>query len=334
MRIVVVGAGAVGARVARQLVVAGDDQVRGTVQLVDPDAKRAQAVATSLGQPARVARDLDAAVADGADVVVLACPGPQRRLAEKALDAGAHVVSTTDDPRSATALLDLDAEARERNKTVVVGAGFMPGLTDVLARHAAADLTAVEEIHVAKAGTGGPACARQHHWALAAPMREWRDSEWVERNSGSGRELCWFPDPLGGLDCYRAALPDPVLLHAAFPSAIRVTARVAATRRDRITAHLPMLRRPHAEGRIGAIRVEVRGWRGAVADTRVLGVLDRPAVATGCVAAVTALWIGDGRLARPGASGLGLVVTDPIPFLSELGERGVRAAIFEGHAAA
>ena len=330
MRIVLVGAGAVGARIARQLLAAEAGPTVRALQLVDPDTKRVTAVARSLGSSSAVSRDLDDAVADGADVVVLACPGPQRRLAEKALDAGANVVSTTDDPRSSTALLDLDAEARERGKTVVVGAGFMPGLSDVLVRHAAADLTAIDEIHVAKVGTGGPACARQHHWALAAPMREWRDGTWVDRNSGSGRELCFFPDPVGGLDCYRAALADPGLLHAAFPSAMRVTARVAATRRDRITAHLPMLRRPHAEGKLGAIRVEVRGWRGAVSDTRVLGAIDRPAVAAGCVAAVTALWIAEGRLSRPGSSGLADLITDPVPFLAELGVRGVRAAVFEG----
>lgn len=330
MRITIAGAGAVGARAARQLLALETTPAASRVRLVDPDTRRVTAVARSLGPSVSVARDLDDAMADGADVLLLACPGPQRRYAEKGLDAGAHVVSTTDDPRSATALLDLDAEATERGRTVAVGAGFMPGLTDVLARHAAADFTAVDEIHVAKSGTGGAACARQHHWALAAPMREWRDGAWVERSSGSGRELCWFPDPVGGLDCYRAALADPSLLHNAFPGALRVTARVAATRRDRITAHLPMLRRPHAEGKLGAVRVEVRGWRGAVSDTRVLGVIDRPAVAAGCVAAVTSLWIAEGRLNRPGAMGLGGLVTDPVPFLAELRGRGVRAAVFEG----
>ena len=44
----------------------------------------------------------------------------------------------------------------------------------------------------------------------------------------------------------------------------RVTARVAASRRDRLTARLPMLRPPHPEGLIGAVRVEVRGGQGQV----------------------------------------------------------------------
>ena len=45
------------------------------------------------------------------------------------------------------------------------GAGFAPGLTCVLAAHGAARFDQVDEIHVAKSGTGGPACARQHHRA-------------------------------------------------------------------------------------------------------------------------------------------------------------------------
>ena len=74
---------------------------------------------------------------------------------------------------------------------------------------------------------------------------------------GSGRELCWFPDPIGARDCYRAAHADPVLLHFAFPEVERITAKVSATRRDRLTARLPMLRPPHVGGNIGTVRVEV-----------------------------------------------------------------------------
>jgi hypothetical protein len=105
---------------------------------------------------------------------------------------------------------------------------------------------------------------------------------------------------------------------------------VAATRRDRLTARLPMLRRPHPEGTIGALRVEVRGTRGQVPDLRVLGVIDRPAIAAGSVAAVAAVWAAAGRLEGTGAGGLATFVTDPLPFLRDLRDRGVRAAAFEG----
>jgi len=160
---------------------------------------------------------------------------------------------------------------------------------------------------------------------------DWRDGGWVHRPSGSGRELCWFPDPVGAEDCYRAALPDALLLVPAFPGVQRVTARLAATRRDRLTARLPMLRPPHPEGGPGAVRVEVRGRRGGSRDVTVLGSMDRPAVAAGAVAALAALWAAQGRTIRPGAAGLAELV-DPVAFLGELRRRGVRSAVFQRNA--
>ena len=330
MKIVLAGAGAVGARAARQL-----HGLDGLTELLvtDADGSRVDQVVASLGKPARSVAWSDGLL-DGAAVLVVTRPaGTHRDLAERALERGVDVVSATDDVDETRRLLDLDAEARKRGRTVVVGAGFSPGLTCLLARHAGAGFSTVDEVHVAKTGTGGPACARQHHAALSGEAVDWRDGAWVSRPAGSGRELCWFPDPVGGLDCYRAALPDALLLRPAFGAAARITARVSATRRDRVTARVPMLRKPHAEGTIGAVRVEVRGRRGAVTDARVLGAIDRPGVAAGAVAAVAAGWVAAGRLARTGAAGLGELVPEPAPFLHELATRGVRAAVFEGAAA-
>jgi saccharopine dehydrogenase-like NADP-dependent oxidoreductase len=326
VRAVVIGAGAVGTRAARQL--HATDGLEG-LAIVDVVRPRADAAAAAIGPPAE-ARDWGPEALSTVDVVVLAGPGPHRAIAEVALEHGAHVVSVADSMPDVRALLDLDAEARERALVVAVGAGFGPGLSCVLVRHAAAGFDSVDEIHVARAGTAGPACARQHHHLLAADAIDWRDGAWQRRPGGSGRELCWFPDPVGGLDCYRGGLPDALTLVPAFPGVRRVTARVAATRRDRLTAHLTMLRRPHPEGTMGAVRVEVRGRRGVASDVRVLGVMDRPAVAAGAVAAVTAAWAADGRLARSGAAGLAELVDDAVPFLHDLARRGVRAAVFEG----
>jgi hypothetical protein len=198
----------------------------------------------------------------------------------------------------------------------------------VLARHAASSFTSVTELHIARRGTGGPACARQHHDALTGEGLDWRDGAWQRRTAGSGRELCWFPDPVGAEDCYRAELPDALLLVPGFPGVERVTARVAATRRDRFSAHLPMLRKPHPEGLVGAIRVEVRGQRDGATDALVFGALDRPAVAAGATAAVALRWAVAGRVPA-GAGGL-VRVDDPVAFLAELVTVGIKAAVFEG----
>ena len=92
-----------------------------------------------------------------------------------------------------------------------------------------------------------------------------------------------------------------------------------------------MLGRAPEEGGPGGLRVEVRGGQGPARAVRVLGAIDRPSVAAGVVAAVTAVWVVEGRLARTGVAGLAELV-EPVPFLAELARRGVRAAVFEGTA--
>ncbi|MET0728643.1 MAG: Gfo/Idh/MocA family oxidoreductase [Acidimicrobiales bacterium] len=324
-RILLVGAGAVGARAARQLV--ESDEV-GQVVIVDTDDKRRRAVVASTGDKAKDGGG-DGSTLRRVDAVLLASPnGTHVDIAREHLARGRPVVSCADSIGDVQGLLDLGPEARERGVAVVAGAGFSPGLTCLLARHAAADFDMVDEIHVARSGTGGPACARSHHGALKGTALDWRDGGWQRRPAGSGRELCWFPDPIGAEDCYRAKLPDALLLVAAFPGVDRVTARLSATRRDRITARLPMLRKPHPEGLVGAVRVEVRGKRRGAQDVRVLGALDRPAVAAGSVAALAVRTLLR-REVPAGAAGLG-AVADPLPLLKELAAIGIKAAAFEG----
>lgn len=334
MKAVVAGLGAVGARATRQLVSLGP---LSEVVCVDVERERAREMVTSLSAAgavgARLTVSTDAIDAVGSldrgDVAVVATPAGHGAVAQAALRRGAHVVSVADGIDEVQELLALDAQARAAGCSLVLGAGFSPGLSCVLAALGARRFDSVDEIHVARFGTGGPACARRHHRLLSSPALDWRDGQWQERRGGSGRELCWFPDPVSGLDCYRAGLPEALLLVGGFKGISRVTARLAANRRDRLTAHLPMLRRPHPEGEIGAIRVEIRGRRGRTLEDRVLGAVDKPGLAAGAVAALSARWALDGRLRRHGSGGLAEMV-EPGPFLATLAERGVKVAIFEG----
>lgn len=320
------GIGATGARAAR--VLAGSPRV-GSVVLGGPGV-RPEALARAMGAGAEgtVAVVADPLAADASVVVLAGPPGSHVDEARRAVAARCHVVSCSDANDDVTGLQALHADAVAAGVSVVIGAGFGPGLSCVLAAHAAGWMDQVEEIHLARFGTGGPACARGHQVALKGRSVDWRDGEWVRRPGGSGRELSVFPDPVGSLDCYRAALPDALLLHPVFPDAVRITARQAANRRQRLLAWAPMLRRPHPEGRIGAIRVEVRGYRDGASVTEVVGAIDRPAVAAGAVAGVAARWALEGRIA-PGAGGLAGRV-DTIGFLDELTGHGVRAAVFVG----
>lgn len=327
MRFAILGAGAVGARLARQLI-----STPGVEQVVLRDERHdhlAEVVA-SLGERAIAEPGSQYASPVDADLVVLCGPqGSHGALARTFVERGISVVSVADSVADVRSLLALDELARRHDVVVAIGCGFAPGLSCVLVRHAAARFDRVDEIHVARTGTGGHACARHHHQSLVGPAVDWRDGRWVERRGGSGRELCWFPDPVGAQDCYRAALPDALLLAPAFPSVQRVTARVGATWRDRLTARLPALWPSGEEGGPGALRVEVRGMCGTGSDTVVYGAMDRPAVAAAAVGALVALRIAAGEVPA-GAAGLAGLV-EPIAFLVALRELGVRAAAFEGN---
>ena len=80
---------------------------------------------------------------------------------------GIHVVSTTGALDDVRELLDLDDTARGNGVSLVAGAAVAPGLSGLLARYLARRLHVCDELHIARHGTAGPACAREHHESLA-----------------------------------------------------------------------------------------------------------------------------------------------------------------------
>ena len=323
----IIGAGLVGTHVTDALV------ARGQVQLMvnDTNAAASRRLSILAGSGASKVQVVSTNEMFSANVVVLACPGPHAKAARKLLEAGVSVVSCSDDLDDTLAMLDLDAIATQARQTLVVGATMSPGLSGVLVRTMSTRFSSVDEAHIAIHGTAGPACAQQHHRALAGQSIGWHDGDWLRRPAGSGRELCWFPDPVGPRDCYRAELADPVAIHQALPELLRVTVRMSANRRDRLTARLPMLTPPHAEGGIGALRVEVRGWRDDARHVEVVGIADRVAHIAGLVAATAARKVIGGEF----ASGVRVLGDDDSPnvaMLNDVVEDGLRIQEFVGSA--
>ena len=280
--VAVVGLGVVGARVARQLT---SSSIPVLVHDRRADLQNVTARALKAGE-------IDSAIdlhPGETSVVVLATPSRQGTLTRRLVERGLNVVCTSDDVEDVRDLLELDGVARANNESIVVGAAASPGLSGLLVAELASRVDVIDEIHVGVHGTGGPACARQHHRALAGDAPGWHDGEWISRPGGSGRELLWFPEPIGGRDCYRAELADPLTLQRAFPSASRISARMSATRRDRLTARLPMMSPPHAEGGIGGVRVEIRGSRGGERRTEVAGTAERTGIISGAMASAAAV---------------------------------------------
>lgn len=321
----VVGCGVTGSRVVALLAAAG-------VRVVGHDVLRGNAVSSTRPRGGVVVDQVTDLVP--CDAVVLCQPAPHAEMASMFLREGTPVVSIGDDLDDLRVLLGLTDLTRRHGSALVVGAGMAPGLSGLLARYLADQLTVVDELHVAIHGTAGPACARQHHAALGETALGWHDGEWIEPPGGSGRDLVWFPEPVEAHDCYRAALGDPLLLRAVFPSATRITARVSATRRDRMTSRLPMLSPPHAGGDIGAVRVEARG---ADAEggrmTVIAGAAGPTAHLAAAVAAAAALQLVRHGV-EPGVHATGGEGLVPLDLLHHATSMGVQVQEFTGVARA
>ena len=316
----VVGCGVTGGRVVTNLAGVGR-----RVAAYDP---------LPVGLPSGVVRVDDAADLAVCDVVVLAHPEPHAPLARRLLQSGTSVVSLADNLDDVRVLLDLQTEAELNDAVLVVGCGVAPGLSGLLARYLAAQLHVLDELHVAIHGTAGPECARQHHNALGDTALGWHDNEWIEPPGGSGRDLVWFPEPIAAHDCYRAALADPLLLQRAFPTASRISARVSATRRDRLTARFPMLLPPHATGDLGAVRVEARGANATGGRETVMAGSSAPtAELAAAVAVAAAIALVDHRPAA-GAYGTADAALEPLELLRRATDFGVRVQEFTGLARA
>jgi hypothetical protein len=263
-------------------------------------------------------------------VALFAQAGPHAPLAERFLAAGISVISMAADLDDVGALCDLDDHADHNDVTLVAGSGMSPGLTGLLARLLASQLASLDEIHIAVHGTAGPACAREQHRALRGRAVGLRDGDWIQPPAGSGRELCYFPEPVGPYDCYRAELATPILLHRAFPSATRLSERVSANRRDRLTAWLPMLTPPHREGGTGAARVEVRGTDATGGRvTLICGVAELVATAAAATTIAFTSHALDGRLPT-GLVCAGDAELDTIDLLRLVERAGVRLQEFTG----
>lgn len=299
----VVGSGVVGRRVERRLRLLGH-----------------RSVAISSGQ------------ADQYPTLVLAHPGPHARLVEQLLTTRRTIVTVADALDDVRELLTLGVRASQVGARVVVGAGMSPGLSGLVARFLAGSFAHCDEIHIAVHGTAGPACARQHHRALAGRALGWSDGRWVTARAGTGRELCWFPEPVGAYDCYRAEIPGSLPLSSVFPQVQRISTRMSANRRDRLTSRLPMLAPPHPEGGVGALRVEVRGRTSTGAQvTRICGIAEQ----VGTAAASTAVAFADAAIND--ALPTGMVVAgderiDTLALLHQITRLGVRLQDFTGEA--
>ena len=243
----------------------------------------------------------------GSTAVACALPaGREQPIASRALEAGVPFASSGDDESDLDGLRSLTETARRSGVAIIAGCGLAPGLSDVLARHAADAFDEVDEIGVARSGTAGDACVATASRALRErPARAARRRVRGVAPVGRPRAV-WFPEPLGPQECERVAT-GVTSCSAAVPR--RGPDHGAASPGPESGPPAQRwLRRRDPEGTWGAIRVEVWGRRGAAREPIVYGAIERTAIAAGTVLGVTTAALAGALpgLLKPSAGVFGL----------------------------
>ncbi|MGU3650870.1 saccharopine dehydrogenase NADP-binding domain-containing protein [Mycolicibacterium sp. A43C] len=280
MRFAVVGTGAVGAEIARTLALQSSVD---SVMLCDIDIDNARRIADELA-PARApvsARKVD--ITNGAELraalaeveVVVCAVGPFYRFGpavlEAALDTGTHYVDICDDWETTEQLLAFDERARSVGVCAVTGAGASPGLSTLLAAHAAARLDRVSSIY-----TAWPVDITDDASASTTPLDGAAGVHWMHQSSGLVAEVS------DGAIIYRPPL-RPVVLQ--LPDGSSGTGYTIGhpepmTLRDTVfpcgEAACLMLLRPATARYLDVLRRDMD--RGRLTSQEAAGLLDRPSL--------------------------------------------------------
>lgn len=235
--VAVAGAGEVGRSTLRHLLVALPDA---RFRVLDRDASALESALELAGDRAESRRAVigsgDAQLLDGCALVVnTAGPffGASNPVAEAAIAAGCRYVDICDDAEGIAALDALDERAHSAGVTLVTGAGFSPGLSNVLARKLVDEGDDIDAIDIAwlvrEPDPGGLAALRHLLHMAVAPCALWRDGKPVEGEGfvPSTSVTRDFGDPVGSQLVFNTPHPEPVTLPRVLPQLRDVTCRGA-----------------------------------------------------------------------------------------------------------
>ncbi len=357
MRIVVLGGcGDMGSHVVRDLIAHSDARIT----LADYRLDAAERFAGELGDRANavfVDAEEQASLIEameGADAAV-GCIGPFYHFAPKlvraAIRAGVPYVDICDDWGPMDELVAMDGDARDAGVTVINGLGWTPGLTNLMARKAAVELDAVDEVRMywggGAADSQGLAVVMHVFYAVTGEVPTVRGGERVMVPAGSGKEMVDFPAPLGSVEVFHCGHPETLTVPRVIPADTVFLKGGLTPRWNNRLAELLVrlgLSKSHAsiqrvsrivhrlEGIIGAggapysgARVDVVGQRDGAPATVSYGVTDKMGRLTGIPAAIGAVMLARGEIASPGVHAPEDVL-EPDQIFGPLRERDIHVA--------
>ena len=233
MKIIVLGGcGAMGSECTRDLARTSDFE---EIVIADANLERAQALAQELGGGRVRAIKADAGDEDaltdtlhGFDVVANCTIYHFGMIATRAaIKAGVNYLDLGglfNTPRQ----LELDSAAREAGVTVCLGCGATPGVTNLMARHAADQLDQVDEVHIAFASyrsiapSPGLLDTVLDEFSPGSRRFFWQRGEFIEVPAFSGAKQVRFAAPVDEIETYYVPHSETHTIHRFIGKGVRV----------------------------------------------------------------------------------------------------------------
>ncbi|MFX4311233.1 hypothetical protein F8O53_04625 [Enterobacter sp. 63] len=135
-----------------------------------------------------------------------------------AIECGKHYVDICDDYDATSSLLSLNDKAVEAGITAIVGLGASPGVTNLMAKHAADQLDQVDDIEIKWVVTAtdveglGESAALDHGLHMIdGCVPQYLNGAWIDAPATTESEVMTFP-VVGETPIYYVGHPEPVTL--------------------------------------------------------------------------------------------------------------------------
>ena len=276
--------------------------------------------------------------------------------ATSAITAKVPYISSGQTAEAFQALGELDDQARTAGAMIVSGLGWAPGITNLMAKHAAGQLETPQSVRIAWAGSCmgplGQSLLTRAIKAFSGDAVVFEDETWRLEGAGKAAEQVFFPQPVGWRPVALCAAAEPLSIPQTIEGVKRVWVKGGMSEpwahRQALKSADPWARPSHGSGLVGiarlgpwlqerlagsappwsAARVDVQGMSRGESKTVAYGIVDQlPNLASAPLVAGAILV---GRMAsKPAGVSAPEQVFDPLEFFDLLAERGVRLARLE-----
>jgi lysine 6-dehydrogenase len=237
------GAGDMGSYVVRDAVKFGS--IWTEITIADIEERRANKLIEELGDSRLKYTKVDATNHDDLvglmkeyDVVCSAIGpfyifGP--KVARAAIEAGVPLVDICDDAGPTLEILEMDEAAKAANIPILMGYGWTPGLTNLMAKHAYSKLDRGQPVEFDISWVGGAADSEglaviMHVlYATTGKFPSYQNGQFIDVPAGDGNVQLDFPEPIGKVSISDCGHPEPVTIPKFLPDVKRCTLKGGLT---------------------------------------------------------------------------------------------------------